>query len=145
MMKNILVSIDFDNNEDLLVTKALEFGKAFDAKIWFVHIAAPDPDFVGYDVGPQYIRDARADELKDEHINLQEYSKMLNENGIESEALLIQGSTIEMINKEANKLKADLIIMGQNKKGFFYKTFFGSVSENVMRNSQIPVLVIPFD
>ena len=66
-MKNILVSIDFNEQEALLMDRAYEFAKAFDAKIWLVHIAAPDPDFVGYDAGPQYVRDARAEDLKGEH------------------------------------------------------------------------------
>lgn len=62
-MKNILVTIDFNENENLLLDKAYQMAKAFGAKLWLMHIAAPDPDFVGYDVGPQYIRDARATEL----------------------------------------------------------------------------------
>ena len=67
-MKNILVCIDFHEQTKNLINKAAEIAKAFNAKLWLVHVAAPDPDFVGYDVGPQYIRDARADELKEESV-----------------------------------------------------------------------------
>ena len=42
----------------------------FGSKLWLVHIAAPDPDFVGYGTGPIYIRDSRAKELKEEHQQL---------------------------------------------------------------------------
>jgi nucleotide-binding universal stress UspA family protein len=142
-MKNILVSIDFDDKEDVLVNTALEFGKAFHAKIWLIHIAAPDPDFIGYDVGPQYIRDTRAEELRAEHKALQKFSKNLNEKGIEAEGLLVQGATIEMIVKEANKLKTDMIIAGHNKRNFLYQTFVGSVSEDIIRETNIPVLIVP--
>lgn len=142
-MKNILVSIDFDDKEQMLVNKALEFGKAFNAKIWLIHIAAPDPDFVGYDVGPQYIRDARADELKDEHKLLQKFAEHLNQNNVEAEGLLVQGATTEMIIKEAKKLKTDLIIAGHTKRNFLYQTFIGSISENIIKETDIPVLVVP--
>lgn len=142
-MKNILVSIDFDDKEQMLVNKALEFGKAFNAKIWLIHIAAPDPDFVGYDVGPQYIRDARADELKDEHKLLHKFAEHLNQNNVEAEGLLVQGATTEMIIKEAKKLKTDLIIAGHTKRNFLYQTFIGSISENIIKETDIPVLVVP--
>ncbi len=61
-MKNILVTIDFNKNEELLIDKAFQLAESFNSKLWLMHIAAPDPDFVGYEVGPQYIRDSRATE-----------------------------------------------------------------------------------
>ncbi len=144
-MKNILVSIDFDDKEHLLLKKALEFGKAFNAKVWLIHIAAPDPDFIGYDVGPQYIRDTRADELRDEHKLLQKFADELNKEGVETEGLLVQGATIEMIVKEAKKLKTELIIAGHNKRNFLYQAFVGSVSEDIINETDIPVLVVPLN
>lgn len=140
-----MVSIDFDDNEHLLLKKALEFGKAFKAKIWLIHIAAPDPDFVGYDVGPQHIRDTRAEELRDEHRLLQKFSKALNDQGGEAESLLVQGATIEMIAKEAKILKTDLIIVGHTKRNFLYQTFVGSVSKDIIEETNIPVLVVPLN
>lgn len=142
-MKNIIVSLDFDHTEEVLLKKAKAFGKAFNAKIWLLHIAAPDPYFVGYEPGPQYIRDSRAEELKDEHRLLQKFAKQLQDSGIETEALLVQGATIETIIAEAKKLKAELIIAGQHKKSFLYKAFVGSVSSEIIKESQIPVLVVP--
>ena len=62
-MKNILVTVNFEEKEtNLLIAKAVELAEKFGSKIWLIHIAAPDPEFVGYEVGPQYIRDHRADE-----------------------------------------------------------------------------------
>ncbi len=144
-MKNILVSIDFNEQEDFLMDKAYEFAKAFNAKIWLVHIAAPDPDFVGYDVGPQYIRDARADDLRAEHKLLQDYAKLLEEKGVRAEGLLVQGATVEMLLKEAQKLNTDLIITSHHDHNFFYKAFIGSTSEEIIKESKIPVLMVPLD
>ncbi len=144
-MKNILVAIDFDENEQLLIDKAFQLAEAFHSKIWLVHIAAPDPYFVGYDVGPQYIRDSRASELRKEHRLLQEYTAKLREKGVSAEGLLIQGSTIEMVIEESKKLNIDLIIVGHHEHTFIYKTFVGSVSENIVKKSKIPVLIIPLE
>ena len=144
-MKNILVTIDYDKKVGLLIDKAYELAKSFDSKIWLMHIAAPDPDFVGYDVGPQYIRDFRAEDLKKEHRKIQQLASELQEKGVNAEGLLVQGATIEMIIKESKKLNIDLIIAGHHKHGFFYKAFVGSVSAQIIKKSKLPVLIVPFE
>lgn len=144
-MKNILVTIDFDENEKKLIDMAFKFAKSFDSKLWLIHIAAPDPDFVGYEVGPQYIRDSRATEVRKEHKLLQRYSIELKTKGVDSEGLLIQGATIEMVIEEARKLNADLIITGHQEHNFFYNAFVGSVSAKIVKKSKIPVLVVPLE
>ena len=138
-----MVAIDFINNEKLLIDSAFRLAERFDAKIWLIHIAAPDPDFVGYEVGPQYIREFRAEELKKEHKLLQKYTRELEKKGVEAEGMLVQGATIEMIIEEALKLKVDLIIAGHQEHNFLYKAFVGSVSRQIIRKSKIPVLIVP--
>jgi nucleotide-binding universal stress UspA family protein len=144
-MKNILVTIDFDENEKVLLEKAIQLGTAFQSKVWLLHIAAPDPDFVGYDVGPQYIRDSRATELRSEHKLLQKYAADLKAMGIDAEGLLIQGATIEILIEESKKLNVDLIIAGHHQHGFLYNAFTESVSSNIIKKSKIPVLIVPLD
>ncbi|WP_033960357.1 universal stress protein [Psychroserpens jangbogonensis] len=142
-MKNILVTVDFNRNEQLLVDKAFQLAERFDSKIWLIHIAAPNPDFVGYEVGPQCIRDNRASELRKEHKLLQEQSNELNKKGVKAEGLLIQGATIEMIMEESKKLNVDLIFAGHHEHSFLYKAFVGSVSGKILKKSKIPVLIVP--
>lgn len=144
-MKNILVAIDFNKNEKLLIDKAFQLAESFGSKLWLMHISAPDPDFVGYDVGPQYIRDSRATDLRKEHQQLQEYSTLLKKKGVVSEGLLVQGATIEMIIEESKKLNVDLIIAGHHMHGFFYNAFVGSVSAEIIKKSKTPVLIVPLE
>ena len=144
-MKNILVTIDFSENEHLLIDQAFQLAEQFDSKIWLIHIAAPDPFFVGYEVGPQYIRDFRASELRKEHKLLQEHTDALKKKGVDAEGLLIQGATVEMIMEEAEKLNVDLITVGHHEHSFLYQAFVGSVSGKIIKKSKIPVLIVPFD
>tara|TARA_R110002074_G_scaffold281033_1_gene452302 strand:- start:351 stop:833 length:483 start_codon:yes stop_codon:yes gene_type:complete len=144
-MKNILVTVDFDKSEELIIEKAYQMAKAFGSKLWLMHIAAPDPDFVGYDVGPEYIRESRASELRKEHRLIQQYSEALKNRGVDTEGLLVQGATIEMIIEESKKLNVDLIIAGHHDHGFLYKAFVGSVSGEIIKKSKIPVLIVPLD
>ena len=144
-MKNILVSIDFNNHERSLIDKAIEIAKAFDSKLWLLHVAAPEPEFIGFGVGPQYIRDSRADELRKEHRLLSDYTDLIRLENQECEGLLINGATIEMILEEAQKLAIDLIIIGHHDHNFLYKAFFGSVATGVIKKSNIPVLIVPLE
>jgi len=144
-MKNILVAIDFEENIEPIIDKAFELANSFNAKVWLLHIAAPEPYFVGYEVGPQYIRDWRAEDLRTEHRQLQRFTSELEGKGIDVEGLLIQGATIEMIIGESKKLNVDLIIAGHHEHSFFYNALVGSVSSQIIKKSKIPALIVPVD
>ena len=143
-MKNILVGVDFLKHTDDLIKTALELASAMNSKIWLLHVAAPDPDYVGYEAGPQFIRNERAEELKNEHHLMTEYVNEIRAKSINAEGLLVQGPTIETIISESNKLFIDLIICGHHRHNYLYNALFGSHSKSILMKSNIPVLVIPF-
>ncbi len=143
--KNILVAVDFNDAVGKLLGYAESLALKFNSKVWVIHVADPDPDFVGYEPGPQYIRDFRADELKEEHRQLQNISNMFLDKKIECAALLIQGSTVETVLKEVEKLHADLLIVGNHKHSFLHNLLSESVSMELLKNGNIPLLTIPVD
>jgi len=142
-MKNIIVALDFSPCTELLLEQAYQYGKAFKAKVWLIHVAAPDPDFIGYEVGPEYIREDRANTLKKEHKTLGEYKEGLIASGVEAEALLIQGPTVETLLNHMTKLQADLLIIGKKGHSLLHKAFIGSIFSSVVKQAEIPVLAIP--
>lgn len=146
-MKNILIPIEFDINTQKLIDYGSELAKKFESKIWLIHIAAPEPDFVPYTsgTGPNDERKKRASELKTERKRIQEYTKTLNKKGLDSSSLFVQGQTIKTIMQKVDKLNIDLIITGNNKHSFIYKLFIESVSNEIIKKSKIPVLLIPFE
>lgn len=142
-MKNIVLPVDFALTGDRVSEVAIGLSRSLGAKLWFLHVAAPDPDFVGFSTGPQYIRDHRADVLRQEHNDLQRMAEDARAKGADAEALLIQGPTTESILDQAARLKADVIIMGSHGHSALYRAFVGSVSEQVIDQSRIPVLIVP--
>ena len=142
-MKNILVPIDFSSISESVVDVAETLAECFSAKLWLVHVASPDPDFVGYDAGPQSVRDQLADHLRDEHQRLQATAAELRETGIDVTARLVQGPTAEKILAEAEQHAADLIVMGSHGHGAVHRALMGSVSERVLRKAACPVTLIP--
>lgn len=142
-MKNILVAVDLKTSDSALLKQASLFAEKFGAKIWMVHVAAPDPEFIGYGMGPKYIRDFRADELRSEHRQLQLYADELEKKSLAVEGLLIQGSTEEMLEMEIEKLHIDMLIIGNHKHNFLYDMFVGHTANRVIRDISIPVLIVP--
>lgn len=139
----VLVALDLSASTDKVVQKTQEFGTRLSAQIWLLHVAEPEPDFVGLDMGPQVVRDATAKDLHAEHRQVQAIAQRLREAGVDATALLVQGATVETILDEASKLDADMLILGSHGRGAMQRLLVGSVSEGVLRKSSRPVLVIP--
>lgn len=142
-MKKILVAIDFSESTPLVINQAMMLAQATDSKVWLIHIAAPEPDFVGYQTGPQTERDFMAHKFREEHREIQQWAEQLRQKGIDVVALLLQGATIEKILLEADKLAVDMIIVGSHGKTGLYKVLVGSVSEGVLKGANCPVLFVP--
>ena len=142
-MKNILIAVDFSAETDRVLDIASRIARGTAARLWLVHVAAPDPDFVGFDTGPKYVREQRAEVLREEHTAIQQLAQRLQRAGLECQGLLVQGSTTETLLEEIDRLGADMVIMGSHGKTGLFKAFVGSVSEQVLRDSKIPVLIVP--
>ena len=140
-----MVAVDFNDSIGELMIYADNFAQKFDSKIWVLHVADPEPDFVGYEPGPQYIRDIKAEEYREEHHNLQEICKNFLSGKVESEALLIQGSTVQTVLEEAKKLQIDLLIVGTHKHSFLHNLLNENVSMELLKKVDIPMLTIPIE
>jgi nucleotide-binding universal stress UspA family protein len=142
-VKNLLVAVDLKPSDIVLLHQAAILAEKFGAKIWLIHIATPDPDFVGYEIGPKYIRDVRAEELREDHRKLQSYTADFQLMSLDAEGLLIQGPTVDMIVEEVEKLLIDLLIMGSHKHGFLYETFVGHTAVKLIGTVSVPLLIVP--
>lgn len=113
--------------------------------VYVLHVAEPEPDFVGYDTGPDVVRDQVAEEFHREHRQVQALADNLRSSHVGATALLIQGSIVETIVREAERLDADIIVVGSHGHGAVFDLLVGSISEGLVRKSTRPVLVVPPD
>ncbi len=142
-LRKLLAAIDFSPVSKAVVEHAASLAAAFSAELTLVHVAAPDPELVGYEAGPQTVRDHRAREIRTEHQELQAIAEDLREREITARALLIQGPAVEKILAEAERLQADVIVIGSHGHGALYRALIGSIGEGVVRAARCPVLVVP--
>jgi nucleotide-binding universal stress UspA family protein len=139
----LLIGVDLSESTEKVVKKAEEIATALSAKMWLLHVAEPEPDFVGLKVGPQSARDSLLRRFHAEHCQIQEMAERLRKTGLDTTALLVQGATVETILKEALKLDVDMIVAGSHGRGAMYQLLVGSVSEGVLHKSKCPVIVVP--
>lgn len=144
-LKNILVAVDFNDAVGELLGYAEGMAEKFGAKIWVVHVTEPDPGFVGMEPGPQYLKNFKAEDLREVHRNLQTICRTFIGEEIEHEALLIPGSTVETVLEEAQKLQSDLLIVGTHKHSFLHNLLQENVSLKLLKKASIPVLAIPIE
>lgn len=142
-MNTILAPIDFSDVTGAVIDSASHLSRILDARLYVLHVAPPDPDFVGYEVGPKSVRESLAKKFRKEHHQLEELELKLKAGGVQVEALLVQGATAEKILSEADRVKADLIVMGSHGHGALRKLLVGSATEGVMRGLRCPVMVVP--
>ena len=137
------MAVDFSEASPEVVEWAARLALGLRAELTLVHVAEPDPAFVGYDAGPQSVRDARAHEFRSAHRRIQELADGLRERGVSAKALLVQGPTVETLVAEARRERAEVVVVGSHNRGALAKALLGSVSEGVLRAGCCPVLVVP--
>ena len=139
----VLALVDFSDVTGKVVDEAAAMARALGDRLVILHVAAPDPDFVGYEVGPQSVRDSMASHFHEEHQKLGVLEKGAAKAGGAVEALLVQGPTVEKALQMAERLCATHIVLGSHGHGALRKLLVGSVTEGVLRGAGCPVVVVP--
>ncbi|MBU1695399.1 MAG: universal stress protein [Verrucomicrobia bacterium] len=142
-MSTILALVDFSDVTAAVVEQAASMARGLEAEVVILHVAAPDPDFVGYEAGPQTVRDTVAEHLRKEHRDLQQLEDKVRARGVAATSLLVQGPTIEKCLAEAARLQPLLVVLGSHGHGLLRELLVGSVTEGVLRKAPCPVLVVP--
>jgi len=137
------VCVDLSEATEIIVKKIEEITKALPTKVWLLHNAVPEPDFVEFKVDPQAARESLAKKFHVEHRQIQELANRMRKAGVDTTALLVHGATVETILEEASDLEVDMIVVGTHGRGAMYQLLMGSVSEAVLHKSRFPVLLVP--
>lgn len=139
----LLVATDFSPQTDKVLRVARRLASALSAELCVLHVAAPEPAFKTYGAGERQDRDETAAENREEHRLVREAAQSMRDAGIDAVGIMLQGPPAKVILEEADKLDADLIVMGSHGFGAVFKLLLGSVSSAVMKKSGRPVLIVP--
>ena len=143
MFNHILVPIDGSDASMLAVSKASGLALAFGSRITLIHVVDNYP-FIG--VGADYAlgqNEYLAAATSSANAALARGVAALAAEGLHSDQRVIDGHVVhEGIVDTANALGVDLIVMGSHGRTGIEKLLLGSVTQRVLQDSRVPVLVV---
>ena len=142
--QHILVPVDESPISYTAVEQALSLAKLLNCRVTVMCVVAVDP-FVGvdfYKVAPA-ITDYFMQAEQNAQNRLAEIQQSFSREGISVDTKIIRGvAASEGIVQIANEIGADLIIMGSHGRTGVKKMMLGSVAQNVLTQSPVPVLIV---
>lgn len=142
-MINIILPVDFSDATEKLVDGALKFARETNGKICLIHVAPTDIGFAIGDMGFQYFPEIEQNEIKHELTQLNVLEQRIIAQGVDCEHMLKQGVAGDVILEYAHAKDASYIVMGSHGRSNMYDVIVGSLTKELTRRSEIPVLVIP--
>ena len=146
MFNHILVPIDGSETSMLAVSKASGLALAFGSRITLIHVIDNYP-FIG--VGADYAlgqNEYLAAATSSANAALARGVAALAAEGLHSDQRVIDGHVVhEGIVDTAIAIGADLIVMGSHGRSGIEKFLLGSVTQRVLQDARVPVLVVKGD
>jgi nucleotide-binding universal stress UspA family protein len=141
MKDRIVVPIDGSNNSLEALKEAVKLVEAFSCKLYLVNV---QPSFhtvhTRLFIGEEMIREYQTELFEKATASAIEYLEGMNTDYI---VLMKIGDPITQIAGMAKDLNAKYIVMGSRGLGRIRGTVLGSVSNGVLHEAKIPVLIIP--
>lgn len=156
VIKNILVAKDLSKESSDVIRYALNLGAKFSAQVHVLHVMPTvDPsvlNMVALTMGADKLAKLNAQN----EAELADKTRKQLHNIIKAEADLIEeevahppqievhhGDPAPMILHTADRLDADMIVLGSHSKGKLHYAFLGSVAKKVLRSSHRTVVIVP--
>lgn len=144
VFRHILVALDGSPFSEEVLGAAIELGKLAGARYTLLRVIEP-PRAYGTPVEPILlpVDEIALGELKrDAESHLEQVAQRLRKRGLPVETkLVVGGSAAEVIARLAAQLIADVIAMTSHARGSVGTLVLGSVTNHVIRETMIPVLV----
>lgn len=140
MIKRIVVPIDFSEYSEYALEVASKIAKLLDGELIVVHLLGIDK---------VYLPDSESVLIYDNELHLKLIKKKFQEflkkpwlKNVKLTHFIQNYKNFTELNAIAEDFICDLIVMGSHGNTGFKNTFVGSNTENIVRTSRIPVLVI---
>jgi nucleotide-binding universal stress UspA family protein len=144
-MRNLLVPVDLSEISVAVVEQANCFGQSLASNLWLLHVVPASNHSVPFNLNRDLWRREIAKGLRDQRRQLYELAELLRREHNHVFTRLIAGTVNTVILAEAERIHAELIIMGSHGHGNVYHALFGGVGQKVMRKASCPVMLVSPD
>lgn len=139
--RRILAATDFTETSDRALDAALELARRLGASLTLMH--AYEIPIVGVPDGALIATPELATRLGEASRSALEAAvKRVEGQGVQIESVLREGVAWEEIERVAEEIDADIIVIGTHGRRGLARALLGSVAENVIRTTHRPVLTI---
>jgi len=151
LIKTILVPHDFSEYADAALGLAVDLGFSLDADLHLLHVVQPPAyAYSGelYGGGPIHNLSDPTDLHRTAQARLREVASRMTSLGWlrPMDARVVEGTRIcDVIDDEAERVRADLIVMGTHGRAGLAHLIRGSVAEATLRQAPCPVLTVPMN
>jgi nucleotide-binding universal stress UspA family protein len=142
-MMKLLAAVDLSKASGYVTEAVHRVALATDAEVYVLHTIIPLPGVAGPEFNPVTEQQELSERYLDERDQLNELVTQLVEADVNASALMAQGDPVKTILKQAERLDAELIVVGSHGHGMMFDALVGSTSAGILRKSTIPVLVVP--
>jgi len=142
-IKRILFPIDFTENTSKVLPYALSVSEKYDAVVYLLHVVEDLTKWGGGSYIPHIPLDQYQEKaLKGAEKALDTVCEEQLQECPNFQKRTLSGDPAQEILKTIESEKIDMVIMGTHGRKGLEHVFFGSVAENVVKKSPVPVLTI---
>ncbi|MEN3322747.1 universal stress protein [Mariniflexile soesokkakense] len=139
-MKKIIVPVDFSEHSEYALNTAAKLAKRYGAEVLVLHMLEMSDLMLTASEGLQYEKAAYFFKLSEQRFETFLKKDYLKE--VKVTPVIKHFKVFSEVNDVAQKNDADLIVMGSHGVSGVKEFFVGSNTERVVRNAEIPVLVV---
>lgn len=138
----ILFPVDLSEVSSKLVPDALDFARKFDAEVHLLLVTGSFEKFQTFYIPHPSLKTFGEEVLRGGQKKLAEFVEEYFSEFSRLKTAVVQGEPAEEILKYVKNEKIDLIIMGTHGRKGLDRALFGSVANEVVKSSPVPVLTI---
>jgi nucleotide-binding universal stress UspA family protein len=153
VFERIIVPLDGSRLSAQAIPYASEMGKRFDAEVILVRVLPQaglsfaaqgivTEDAVATDIIPQEARMKDVDNASNAKRYLMNWAQSLKAQGVKVSYEVTIGTPAKSIMELAQAQQASLIVMMSHGRGAFKRAIMGSVADEILRGSHLPVLIV---
>jgi nucleotide-binding universal stress UspA family protein len=152
VMKKVLIALDFDSSAEKVAETGFKLAASANAQVILMHVTSEANYYSSLNYSPITGFGIFSNEdlvEKDTAIEQEEiagkFLKKFQERwGNETTDMIVRnGDFADSILSVAGELKVDMIVVGTHGRGGLKKMLLGSVTEEVLHQTSIPLLIIP--
>ena len=144
-MKKILVPVDFSKPSEYAARIATKIAKKIGAVIYLIHLIEIPSGVVDMGASSKFSIPESMLYLRKTKEKIVAFKEKNFPKDLKIEYFIKINTHFEGIRKCANKIDADLIVMGSKGHSEFEEIMIGSNTEKVVRTSTVPVIIIKKD